>query len=747
MQKLKNKFSKKLSDIITYNNLLDAYNTINKNSIGLDEISFIEFEQNLHTNLKELANDILLGTYAPEPLKNIEIDKPNSNEKRPISISSIKDKIIQQLLYQQLNPFIDSILSDKSYAYRENKSTLKAINRVSNYINQKYHWIAKTDIDNFFDSIDHNILISKLQELIADNQLIKLLVLFLDIGSFKGYDYLQHNLGVHQGDILSPMLSNIYLDSMDKYLEQQNIAFVRYADDFVMLFKKEKEAKSTLANLKIYLKSLNLTLEESKTYITHINDGFTFLGITYKGKYKSIQNERFQKTISKLYKLSKKSIPFYQYITNLNSYLLALKNYYLKIIQNNQTQLDMLKNALIDSISQKIYLSRTSKEIKTKKEFRLLLEKIKLSILFTQDPKDIQELILAKGIEKYLANKTYNQDTKINKQKNKYSKKFALQSTLHINKKGVMLGISKNKFVLKEYGRVKTTYPLDKIKRIIFEGKGFSLSSNVIKKCAQNNISIDFIDNKYYPYASLITYNATTTHTIHKQAMLLNTPKQLYLAKAFIKSKAKNQLNYIKYLNKYHANLQDHIQTIQKHIPKIKKATSINQLMGIEGTISTIYWDAIRAILDIDFPRRITLGAKDIVNSSLNYAYAILYGKVQESLVLAGLSLNISFLHSLDKQKPTLTFDAIEQFRSFIVDRVIISMLNKDEPIKLDKKGLLTKKSRQLIAKNIYEKLGSYTNYKKESKKIENIIYQKAYELASYINQNSKSFKPFIGKY
>ena len=130
-----------------------------------------------------------------------------------------------------------------------------------------------------------------------------------------------------------------------------------------------------------------------------------------------------------------------------------------------------------------------------------------------------------------------------------------------------------------------------------------------------------------------------------------------------------------------------------------------------------------------------------------NTLQCYLYGKVQEALVFAGLSLNISFLHALDKQKPTLTYDMIEQFRTFVVDRTIISMINKDEPIKLDKSGLLTKKSRQLIAKNIYEKLGSYTNYKKESRKIENIIYQKAYELSSYINQESKKYKGFIGKF
>ena len=155
----------------------------------------------------------------------------------------------------------------------------------------------------------------------------------------------------------------------------------------------------------------------------------------------------------------------------------------------------------------------------------------------------------------------------------------------------------------------------------------------------------------------------------------------------------------------------------------------------------------ILQLLEVPFEKRITFGAKDIVNSSLNYAYAILYGKVQHCLVHAGLSLNLSFLHSLDEKKPTLTFDMIEEFRTFIVDRTIISMINKDEPIKLGNDGLLTKTSRQLIAKNIKEKLGSYTMWKKESVKVENIIQTQCFKLAKTIDDNTMPYKPFIGKY
>src|SRR3990167_6468910 len=170
------------------------------------------------------------------------------------------------------------------------------------------------------------------------------------------------------------------------------------------------------------------------------------------------------------------------------------------------------------------------------------------------------------------------------------------------------------------------------------------------------------------------------SQSVHKQAMVLNTSKQLELASAFIKGKAKNQINYLKYLNKYHNLLDKHINSMELNFIKIKSVADVAQLMGIEGSISASYWSGVKLILEVPFESRITHGAKDIVNSSLNYAYAILYGKVQHSLVHAGLSLSISFLHALDDKKPTLTFDMIEEFRTFIVDRTIIAMLNKDEP-------------------------------------------------------------------
>lgn len=742
-------FTKPLNYIITKANLLEAYEQISKSSTGLDGVDFLEFEKNLGENIAQIVKRVKEGLYSPEPIKKIAINKANGHEKRPIGLSAIKDKLVQRVLYNNLNPYFDKQFSNASYAYRPEKSTLKAINRATEHLNQKNFIVLKSDIENFFETINHDKLLKILDAEVKDKSIIRLLSLFMQVGGFVKQDYDAHLHGVYQGDILSPLLSNIYLNEMDIFLEKKNISFVRYADDFALFFKGKNSAYQTLKELKKFLKTLHLKLGDKKTSVVHISDGFTFLGVEFRGRNREIQEERLQKSLQKLELLSQNKSGFKKYVDELNFYLQGVKNYYLKILTKNSQQHLALQNALSSSLSHKVFLSKKSKDITTKKEFTILLEQVKLHILFEVDiVKHEIKHILAIGYEKYLADKSYKDtSSKIAKKKNRYAKKFANDSTLHIAQPGLMLGISKNKFTLKKYGKVQNSFPINKITRIVFEGKGFSLSTNVIKKCADNAITIDFINADATSYASLITYKSSMTQIVNQQAKILNTSLHLELAKAFIRGKAKNQLNYIKYLNKYHKLMQKQIDSIESSIVKMKTASSVNELMGYEGSISATYWSALKLILEVPFTKRITYGAKDIVNSSLNYGYAFLYGKVQHSLVHAGLNLNISFLHSLDEKKPTLTYDMIEEFRTFIVDRTIVSMLNKDEPIKLGNDGLLTQASRQLIAKNIKEKLGSYTMWKKESKKCENIIQTQCFLLAKVVSGELKTYKAFIGKF
>ena len=227
-------FQKTVEQIFSISNLQESAFLIKSKSIGIDKQSIIKYRDNKEL-LKNLSNEIISGNYTPNPLQKIDIQK-DDNQKRPITISSAKDKIVQKTLVNELTIYFDKTFSDKSYGYRPRKSVLKAINRAKDYIQRGYKYIYKTDIDNFFETINHKKLLDLLDKNISDKRIIDIITIFLKNGGFKSFNYLDHLEGVHQGDILSPLLSNIYLDQMDKWLEKNNIEFVRFADDFVLFF-------------------------------------------------------------------------------------------------------------------------------------------------------------------------------------------------------------------------------------------------------------------------------------------------------------------------------------------------------------------------------------------------------------------------------------------------------------------------------------------------------------------------------
>ena len=190
--------------------------------------------------------------------------------------------------------------------------------------------------------------------------------------------------------------------------------------------------------------------------------------------------------------------------------------------------------------------------------------------------------------------------------------------------------MSQGKFVLKDKGVTKHKFPINQISQIIINAQ-ISLSSAVIKECAKKKISINFIDEKTnLSYATLISANSAISKTAASQISLLKTKRPLRIAQQFIIGKLKNQINYLKYLGKYHKSLSSEIATMQEILKlRVPGAASVNELLGFEGSAATAYWQAIAKVIDykFGFSGRVGKGATDIVNSALNYGYAILYSK------------------------------------------------------------------------------------------------------------------------
>jgi group II intron reverse transcriptase/maturase/CRISPR-associated endonuclease Cas1 len=731
--------------------LHEALTLIKSKGSGIDKEFLESFKKDATRNIDELYAELQGGSYAPQPIKKITIPK-NKTEYRPIALASLRDKVVQRALVNAIEPYFDKLMSNKSYGYRRDKSPLKAVGRCTDFINRGHFWVYKTDIENYFESINHDRLLNILDGQIEDKRLIRLISLYLQNGGFKHSNYVEHDEGVHQGDILSPLLSNIYLNEMDKFLEAKGVEFVRYADDFILFFKKKKNIDKVVNELKDFLKTLSLKVGSDKSYRANLFErGFTFLGVYFKDKQTSIDNRKLQKKVSKLFEIARDSKNPQRFVKKTNLFLDGLTRYYLKIIDHKSTQFKVLYDGLIDASAQHVFLQRKSEKMKNKKDFKPHLEKLYfLKETTLTEHRETVERIVSKGFEKYLATKSYTKDEgKIKRNKQKYAKSFAASSVLYVSQFGAYLGMSKNLITIKLKGKIVGKMPKRQCEQIIIAGKAISLSSNMVYLCVQEGIAIDFVDGRDRPFASLLSSKNAYAKMSLMQLEFIEKKKSLALAKKFIQGKSKNQLNYLKYLDRYHDDVAKKIELIEQKVRvNIKQATSTSQLMGYEGEISSLYWQSLVVILQekSNFKGRETRGAKDLVNASLNYGYAILYARVQNALLKAGLALHISFLHALQDGKPTLVYDLIEEFRAFVVDRAVISMINKNEPLKLNSKGELSKESCHLIVQNVKERLGVYTKHKKASKKLETIIQDQAYLLARHVRGEEK-YKAFIGKY
>lgn len=327
---------------------------------------------------------------------------------------------------------------------------------------------------------------------------------------------------------------------------------------------------------------------------------------------------------------------------------------------------------------------------------------------------------------------------------------IASNSTLYISEPGTSLGISKNTFVVKKFKKVLFTMPQTHCERVIIAAKSVSISSDFVAVCSEFGIGIDFFDRSLKnPVAMLSSPKHAYAKMTKYQLAMLDTPMQLDIAKAFLRGKTKNQINYLKYLNKYHNLFDEHIikmRYIQKKI--LQNSENSNTLMGFEGQISHLYWSGLSDMLadKIDFSHRKTKGATDIVNASLNYGYAILYGRIHFHALKAGLSLHISFLHASDHIKPTLVFDMIEEFRTFVVDRVIFRMFNQKEKLALDADGRLDVYTQKRIATKVLERLATHTKHHNASKEIDHIIAEQAYLLARTF-KGLATYRAFVGRY
>ena len=280
-----------ITKILDRDNLNLAFKNVkaNKGASGIDELSIEETEKFIKEHKNQIVWQLYNRKYQPQPVRRVEIPKANGGV-RELGIPTVLDRVIQQAMVQVLSPIFEPYFSEYSYGFRPNRCCQMAIIKALEYFNDGYDWIVDIDLEKFFDNVPHDRLLRMVSDVVKDGNVVSLVNKFLKAGVMIQGNYEDTVIGTPQGGPLSPLLSNIMLNKLDKELESRNLHFTRYADDTIILVKSEKAANRVMESITHFIeKKLGLKVNMAKTKICKPND-LKYLGF---GFYKDIKNNTY----------------------------------------------------------------------------------------------------------------------------------------------------------------------------------------------------------------------------------------------------------------------------------------------------------------------------------------------------------------------------------------------------------------------------------------------------------------------
>jgi group II intron reverse transcriptase/maturase len=288
---------KLLEKILSAENMEQAIQQVkrNKGAAGVDGMTVKELEAYWKANGEEIKQQIRVRKYKPSPVLRVEIPKPNGGV-RELGIPTVNDRCIQQAIAQVLTPIFEKQFHENSYGFRPNRCAEQAIRRTLELLNQHYTWIVDIDLEKFFDTVDHDRLMNLVARSVEDGDVVSLIRKYLVSGVMIDDEYKESVIGTPQGGNLSPLLSNIMLNELDKELEVRGLNFVRYADDCIILTGSEKSADRVMTSITKFIENkLGLKVNASKSRIETPKElkylGFGFYFDSYAKQYKARPHE------------------------------------------------------------------------------------------------------------------------------------------------------------------------------------------------------------------------------------------------------------------------------------------------------------------------------------------------------------------------------------------------------------------------------------------------------------------------
>ena len=326
-----------LNELLSDENLKIAKQRVKKNkgASGIDGMEVKELDEYLSKHLDEIKEQIRNKKYSPKPVKRVEIPKPDGGV-RNLGVPTVADRFVQQAIAQVLTPIYEPKFSESSYGFRPDRCCEMAILKALEFMNDGYQWVVDIDLEKFFDNVNHDKLISLIMKDVKCGEIVSLINKFLQSGIMIDDEYKESVIGTPQGGNLSPLLSNIMLDQLDKELEARGLRFTRYADDCIILVGSSKAADRVMKNVSIFIESkLGLKVNMTKSKVSKPNDikylGFGFFMDKNDGLWKAKPHAKsVEKLKLKLKKLTsrRRSISLDERLEKIKKTIVGWTNYY-----------------------------------------------------------------------------------------------------------------------------------------------------------------------------------------------------------------------------------------------------------------------------------------------------------------------------------------------------------------------------------------------------------------------------------
>ncbi len=744
-----------------------------------------EFARDAPKRIASARQQLARGTYAPAPAALVEIPKPNKpGQTRPISVLRAEDRIVLSALHRVLEPVLERQFSEGSHAFRRGRGVGSCARAVELSLRAGFRQVAGADIHRYFENIPRAALLDSVRGVIWEQPVLELLEVYLAMGAVtrrRGLpEWVQEDRGIAQGSPLSPLLANVYLIPFDRYLDagaggdSAALRWVRYADNFLLFGREREGARTANENAIVFLRrELELEVNTDSRVLTSDRDGFLLLGFLFQEGRRKLSPARIQEMGERLRSAVRGlGASGQQGFADLTETIEGWRRYYESALDAEVWQ--HLDAVLTSELRR--WVGRLRDGGKREAPAELRGEALEGVLRRLQTPVARDETGQREWVAQLLAPRrgeergggtgavaTGARTKKAVAQRRRQLEQVRLERTeLLVNQPGTYLGRKGERISIRRDGKELEQIPLRAIQHITILDSGVSLSGELMADAAAMGISIHLIAGRGRPEIRIGPIEAPQYHLSLLQFELNQTSAGLDLARRVLMAKVGNQENLLRYFLKYRTRAnQEFLEAGDTAVAQIaeiqqklkakcwvkggvlqgeERRGELNRMLAMEGQAAGAYWKAFGVLLrgSAPFAGRERRGARDLVNSLLNYGYAILYSRMMQELAKAGLNPNLGFLHAPRPNKPALLFDMVEEFRPAAVDRIVCGLLGRSVGLHLGEDGTgLDAESRRILARAVVDNLQSEQRYRSGRATLQGIMSEQVRELIRHLKGES----------